>query len=490
MRMAALIFILTLAFLTAVISGSSPATLTLERAFPSNHIIELNQLRARDTHRRILKSSSNSSVAFDVDGTNFYNPLGLYYTTVMLGTPPVEFHLQIDTGSDVLWVSCSSCKDCPQTSGLEIELHFFDPMNSSTSSLIPCSDQRCNSIIQSSDATCSSKNNRCSYSIHYGNLSGTSGYYVSDQIHFVSISKGFLTTNSSAPILFGCSNKRSGGFAKSDRAVDGVFGLGRQKMSVISQFSSQGIAPRVFSHCLRGDSIGGGILVLGEIVEPSIVYTPLVPSQPDYNLNLQSISVKGQPLNIEASVFATSKDRGTIVDSGTALAYLAEEAYDPFVDAITTAIPQSVHTVSIKGNQCFLTAAIVTDIFPQVSLNFAGGASLDLRPLDYLIQQNSIGGKAVWCIGFQKIEGQGKTILGDLVLKDKIVVYDLAGQRIGWADYDCKMPVNISEATGTDRGEHKNAGTSLHDGLKLSKTGCLAIFVTFICYFVFFIYAA
>ncbi|CDP17265.1 unnamed protein product [Coffea canephora] len=49
-------------------------------------------------------------------------------------------------------------------------------------------------------------------------------------------------------------------------------------------------------------------------------------------------------------------------------------------------------------------------------------------------------GAAVWCIGFQKIQGQGLTILGDLVLKDKIVVYDLAGQRIGWANYDCKFP--------------------------------------------------
>lgn len=27
----------------------------------------------------------------------------------------------------------------------------------------------------------------------------------------------------------------------------------------------------------------------------------------------------------------------------------------------------------------------------------------------------------------------------DLVLKDKIVVYDLAHQRIGWANYDCKF---------------------------------------------------
>lgn len=66
---------------------------------------------------------------------------------------------------------------------------------------------------------------------------------------------------------------------KTDRAVDGIFGFGQQKMSVISQLSSEGIAPKVFSHCLRGDDVGGGILVLGEIVEPSIVYSPLVPSQ-------------------------------------------------------------------------------------------------------------------------------------------------------------------------------------------------------------------
>lgn len=35
--------------------------------------------------------------------------------------------------------------------------------------------------------------------------------------------------------------------------------------------------------------------------------------------------------------------------------------------------------------------------------------------------------------------------MADLVLKDKIVVYDLAGQRIGWADYDCKFSHSIKE---------------------------------------------
>jgi len=27
----------------------------------------------------------------------------------------------------------------------------------------------------------------------------------------------------------------------------------------------------------------------------------------------------------------------------------------------------------------------------------------------------------------------------DLVLKDKIIVYDLARQQIGWTNYDCKF---------------------------------------------------
>ncbi|GAU48881.1 hypothetical protein TSUD_406600 [Trifolium subterraneum] len=416
--------------------------------------------------------SSNGPVFFAVHGTFHPFQNGIYYAKLHLGTPAVEFYVEIDTGSDLFWVSCSSCNGCPRTRGPEIELNIFDPGHSSTSSLISCSDRRCKkSGIQTSNATCSSQNNKCSYSINYGDVSGTSGYLVSDTMDLYTLFQGYVASISSASIVFGCSNKRSGGLTKSDRAVDGVFGLGRQNISVISQLSSQGITRRVFSHCLRGDSAGGGILVLGEIVEPGIVYTPLVPSQPRYNLNLLSISVNGQPLQIDASVFATSNDRGTIVDSGTPLAYLPEEAYDPFVNSITAMIPQSVRTVFLRGNRCFLVTKTVTDIFPQVSLNFAGGASLDLRPLDYLIQQNSIGGAAVWCIAFQKIKGQGTTILGDLVLKDKIVVYDLAGQRIGWVNYDCSLPVNVSEATGTDSGEHKNVGTFLHDGLKLSKTG-------------------
>lgn len=85
----------------------------------------------------------------------------------------------------------------------QIDLDFFDPGRSSTSSLISCSDRRCSSGIQSSDATCSSENNQCSYTFQYGDGSGTSGYYVSDMMHLDTVFEGAVTTNSSAPVVFG-----------------------------------------------------------------------------------------------------------------------------------------------------------------------------------------------------------------------------------------------------------------------------------------------
>ncbi|KAL3530465.1 hypothetical protein ACH5RR_009787 [Cinchona calisaya] len=440
-----------------VMCGEMGLTMKLERAFPTSHGVPLNQLRERDRfrHGRFLQQSG--VVDFSVEGT--YDPflVGLYFTQVLLGSPPKEFYVQIDTGSDVLWVGCKSCNGCPTSSGLQIQLQFFDPSSSPTAQQISCSDQKCALGVQSSDASCSN-GNQCSYTFQYGDGSGTSGYYVSDLMHFNTIVGNSVTTNSSASVVFGCSTSQTGDLTKSDRAVDGIFGFGQQSLSVISQLASQGVTPNAFSHCLKGGNGGGGILVLGEAIEPNIVYTPLVPSQPHYNLNLESIAVNGQSLPIDQSVFQTSNTRGTIVDSGTTLAYLAEEAYDPFVNAINQFVLQSVRALVSSGNQCYLVTSSVSETFPPVTLNFAGGASMVLNPQDYLLQQNSINGAAVWCIGFQKIQGQGLTILGDLVLKDKIVVYDLAGQRIGWANYDCSKSVNVSATTSTGKSEFVNAG--------------------------------
>uniref|UniRef100_M1AGB0 Aspartic proteinase Asp1 n=1 Tax=Solanum tuberosum TaxID=4113 RepID=M1AGB0_SOLTU len=363
------------------IGASFPAgVLRLERVFPVNHSVELEELIARDRarHARMLQNFAGGIGNFPVIGSSDPFLVGFYYTKVKLGSPPREYNVQIDTGSDILWVTCGSCNNCPQTSGLGVELNFYDTASSSTASLISCSDRRC-----ASDE-CSRETNQCAYTFHYGDNSGTTGYYVSDLIYFDTVLGTSLTANSSSPIVFGCSTSQSGGLTKMDRAIDGIFGLGQQGLSVISQLSSNGISPKVFSHCLKGDGNGGGILVLGEILNPSIVYSPLVPSKVHYTVYLQSIAVNGQILPVDPGVFVSSNDRGTIVDSGTTLVYLASEAYEPFISAITAIVSPSAKPIISGKRPCYLVSSSIEDIFPPVSLNFAGDASMDLRPADYL----------------------------------------------------------------------------------------------------------
>ncbi|XP_042045984.1 aspartic proteinase 36-like isoform X2 [Salvia splendens] len=436
-------------FLSTVRGGAGiEGVLTLHRAFPIDEEVELHVIKARDRarHARILQSFSGGIVDF-----------------------------QIDTGSDILWVACSSCTDCPQNSGLGIPLNFFDPGASSTVSSISCSDNICASIVQTAAAECFGESNQCGYSFQYADQSGTAGFYVSDILYFDSILTTSLVVNSSAPIVFGCSTSLFGDLAKSTKALDGIFGFGRQDISVISQLSSHKITPNVFSHCLKGDGNGGGIFALGEILDPRIVYTPLVPSQPHYNLYLQSISVNGELLPIDPTVFATSVNQGTIVDSGTTLVYLVEAAYEPFIAAIAAAVSTSASSIISNGNQCYLVSTSVAEIFPPVSFNFAGGASMYLKPIDYLVRSGFVDGASMWCVGFLKASNQGTTILGDLVLKDKIFVYDLAQQRLGWADYDCSLSVNVSLTPSKD--EFMNAGQLSVSSSSFLSTSTAALYI-------------
>lgn len=64
--------------------------------------------------------------ANDIDH-HIFSPcnFSIYYTKVKLGSPPREYNVQIDTGSDILWVTCSSCNNCPQISGLGVDLIFL-----------------------------------------------------------------------------------------------------------------------------------------------------------------------------------------------------------------------------------------------------------------------------------------------------------------------------------------------------------------------------
>lgn len=76
-----------------------------------------------------------------------------------------------------------------------------------------------------------------------------------------------------------CGSKLSGGLgASTDEALDGIIGFGQANASVLSQLAASKKVKKIFSHCL--DSIrGGGIFAIGEVAEPKVNTTPLIPGQ-------------------------------------------------------------------------------------------------------------------------------------------------------------------------------------------------------------------
>ncbi|CAI0623500.1 unnamed protein product, partial [Linum tenue] len=107
---------------------------------------------------------------------------------------------------------------------------------------------------------------------------------------------------------------------------------------------------------------------------------------------------------------------------------------------VTAVVSPSATPKISEGRQCYIVSSSVSQVFPVVSFNFANGASLVLKPADYL-HQSVLDAGGMWCIGFMK--KPGVTILGDLVLKDKIFVYDLFHQQIGWTNYNCLEAANV-----------------------------------------------
>ena len=64
---------------------------------------------------------------------------GEYFIPGGLGTHPTPQYLVIDTGSDIGWVQCQPCVQCPHLSQ-----HLFDPTHSSLFLEIPCNSYVCN----------------------------------------------------------------------------------------------------------------------------------------------------------------------------------------------------------------------------------------------------------------------------------------------------------------------------------------------------------
>ncbi|KAK6933451.1 Xylanase inhibitor, C-terminal [Dillenia turbinata] len=186
-----------------------------------------------------------------------------------------------------------------------------------------------------------------------GGQSYASGYILTDEMTFEAVLENGTQITSSTPITFGCNTKLEGQLAANKKFVDGILGLGRQDISVLSQLASTGEIPWVFSHCLCSAGIGGGFLVLGEVLDKTLTYTPLRPNKDHYIIALTSIALNGQELPIDHAVYDKGRLKGAVIDSGTTLAYLVDDVYYPFSHAVNAIASQAGIPPQLEEDLCY-----------------------------------------------------------------------------------------------------------------------------------------
>jgi hypothetical protein len=77
-------------------------------------------------------------------------------------------------------------------------------------------------------------------------------------------------------VICRCGAKLGGDLGSSNLALDGILGFGQSNSSMLSQLAAAGKVRKMFAHCL--DTVnGGGIFAIGNVVQPKVKTTPLVP---------------------------------------------------------------------------------------------------------------------------------------------------------------------------------------------------------------------
>lgn len=165
-----------------------------------------------------------------------------------------------------------------------------------------------------------------------------------------------------------------------------------------------------------------------------------------YNVELKSIDVNGETLDIPKSILDLEKKEGAIVDSGTTLAYFPAKIYNPLMEKIMAAQPDKKPETVEKLFKCYKYSGNIDEGFPNVTFHFEDSLSLKLTPHQYFFEVED----DQWCIGFQDSNLQSSsggelTLLGDLLLTDRLVTYDIENKVIGWVDHDCSSTIKVKD---------------------------------------------
>ncbi|XP_068659835.1 aspartyl protease family protein 2 [Aristolochia californica] len=367
---------------------------------------------------------------------------GQYLVDLRLGTPPQRLQLVADTGSDLVWVRCTACRDCSKRP----EGSAFRARHSRTFAPFHCYNPACQQAPAPPESFACNRtvlHSTCRYQYTYADESSTSGFFSHDTVTLNASSGSHVEVRH---LDFGCGFSVSGPSLSSAR---GVLGLGRGPISFASQVGKS--FGNKFSYCLLDYTISPpptSYLLIGDGAHQSskqLRFTPLLtnPLSPTfYYIGIEAATVDGVPLKIDSSVWAldSAGNGGTVVDSGTTLTFLPEPAYRRILSAFRrrvslprTVAPDPNLEFCVNVSSSFSAAR---RRLPQLSFRLAGGAVFSPPSSNYFIG----AAEEVQCLALQPVNlGSGFSIIGNLMQQGFLFVFDGEESRVGFSQTGCAL---------------------------------------------------
>lgn len=346
--------------------------------------------------------------------------LGEVYMSLPIGTPYQNYTAQVDTGSSDLGLPDNQCSTCGKVANV------YNPTKSSSSKIIPC---------KGTSFSCPACNaSQCSYKISYGDGSGYSARLYTDTLQIGSLKPvtqglgGIYQEVASGPLE-----------PFEPFPVDGIVGIAYQKLSetdaptIVDSLVNSGQIANMFSLCLTDD--GGTFEFGGQLPysQGATQSTPIV-KQEFYQVTITDMSVNGQSFGVSQSVYNLG---GAIFDSGTTEFLMPASAYSAFKSLLQkncTSNPLvgvcDAGSRTIFDGYCFQLTAAQIAAYPPIVIHF-GSSTLSVPPQNYLLD----GGcsRAGYYSSFIDSLSVGEgTILGDVVHRPYVVLYDRTNLKIAW----------------------------------------------------------
>nr|GMD21258.1 aspartyl protease family protein 2 [Ipomoea batatas] len=380
------------------------------RPFPSQ-ILSSDSTRLISLHRRRAQLPVTSGSA---SGT------GQYFVEFHLGTPPQRLLLVADTGSDLVWVTCSACRNCSE----RVPHSAFLARHSASFAPVHCYDEKCKLVPHPRRVACNHTrlHSPCRYEYFYSDGSVTSGFFATETTAF-NASSGLPVRFKN--VKFGC------GFRASGPSITGPSFNGAQG------------APTPRSYLVIGDSqgvIGGGATNGSRLSFTPLIHNSVSPTF--YYIGIESVTIEDTKLPISPSVWAIDElgNGGTVMDSGTTLTFLAQPAYTRIVNEFKRRVKLPQPAELTPGfDLCINVSGLPNPNpnLPKLTFRFAGGSIFAPPTGNYFLDT----APDVKCLALQPVASPAAfSVIGNLMQQGFTFQFDRDQSLLGFSRHGCSQP--------------------------------------------------